>query len=205
MAELSLAIKAEQQEHQLDAPMEHEEDDDDQQQVERDNEDNRQQKKMKTGKVTQARWSQEDFRDALEYLQSHSTSKKSETDCRVWDKRSKSAKFRAVHYPVQLLAFAAHNTGVQLEQGMSVKAKCGNELCVTRECVVLTFEHKRGPKSADFPPLSQAGRALLKSQARANGKLGELYTRSITLAELVRMHEEKDYAAIQGWMRSSHE
>jgi hypothetical protein len=50
--------------------------------------------------------------------------------CRLWDKeKCKTANFRGVIYPVQLLAFAAHNPGVQLEQGMSAEAKCGNDLC----------------------------------------------------------------------------
>jgi hypothetical protein len=70
---------------------------------------------------------------------------------------------------------------------------------------VLTFKHKRGPKSENFASLPQTGRALLKSQARANGKLGELYTRSITVADLLRMNEEQDYAAIQDWLRSSND
>jgi hypothetical protein len=88
---------------------------------------------------------------------------------------------------------------------MSVEAKCGNEMCVTRECLMLTLKHKRGPKSANFQPLSQTGRAMLQSQARANGRLGEMYTRSITVAELVRLNEERNYAAIQERLRPSND
>jgi hypothetical protein len=185
----------------------HEEHDEqaDQQGAQQDNEGRRRKKNTNKHKVTQARWGSDEVRGALAYLDSHTAVIPS--GCRLWDKaKQQTVNFRGVIYPsAPLLAFAAHHPEVRLEHGMGVETKCGNELCVARNCLVLTFESKRGPKGANFQALSQTGRTLLQSQARANGKLGELCTRSITVAELMRLNEESNYDAIQEWLHSSHD
>jgi hypothetical protein len=161
-------------------------------------------KPRRKGKAVQSRWAEEDFRDALAYFASHTTPPTLASGCRVWDeKKYKTANFRGVMYPltaIQLLAFAAHHPGVRLEQGMSAEAKCGNKLCVTRECLELTIKKRPGPKSAEAIALSHAGKALLQSQ---RGAAGDMFTRSITVAELLRLSEEGNYAAIHDWMQSS--
>jgi hypothetical protein len=151
----------------------------------------------KIGQALLPHWGPEEHRGALEYLERHTAPMKNESGCRVWDKQFQSVNYRKVHFPSgQLLAFAAHNPGVPLEQGVTVTSKCGDPMCLMPEHLSLALKSRRGPSSA----LSQA-----PLKAPDHARLPALYTRGISVHELEGYKKANNYAAVVAWLNSSRE
>jgi hypothetical protein len=122
---------------------------------------------------------------------------KTESGCRVWDKQFQSVQYRKVHFPSgQMLAFAANNPGVPLEQGVTVTSQCGDPMCLTPEHLSLVLKSRRGPAGA----LSQA-----PLQAPDHTRAPALYTRGISVQELEGYKKANNYAAVVAWLNSSME
>jgi hypothetical protein len=134
------------------------------------------QKRVVHGQVPQQFWSELDREEAQRYVSLHKIdraeqgrSEKGQTwQCDEWRmRRHPHAKFREVHYQVQMLAYFASRPGAVMQQDMTVCAyPCDNLVCITPSHLYLCEQRKRGKKSYFLPPMDSAGRQLVqRSQA----------------------------------------
>jgi hypothetical protein len=159
-------------------------------------------KKGKNGKIPQADWDEQDRLDAMEILQKNTAPTKSNKGCTLWQVKQRTViSFRKVTYPsFQAFAFAVHHPDLPLYQKLTAEAKCGNERCISPDCLRLVYDHQRGAKGDNFPELTAFDIVGLQRDAETDKRVAMQYERSCHTA-VFALHDARQYAHLQQWLK----
>jgi hypothetical protein len=159
-------------------------------------------RKGKLGKIPQARWDEQDRRDAMDLLKKNTAPNKSNMGCLLWEvKKRNSVSFRKVTSPsFQAFAFAVHHPDLPFHQNLTAEAKCGNQYCITPGCLRLIYDYMRGAKGNNFPEMTPFEIVGLQRAAETDKRIGMQYEKSCHKV-VFALYDAKKYAEIQQWLK----